>query len=210
MRAREDIDGTLVLTYDSSGWAKWLFGAPAVFLAIAGYDYFTGSHKADRMIGLLAGAGVFVLAGLALFETASARVDPATKTITWSRRIAFWRRGGTLSFSQVRDVIIESPTGTRRVPRQRISLRLANGSLLPLTYGCGPDVDGQLARAAALFRKTLGQPEEPSLLASAQALVELGHVTEAIRLLVTSGGMSLTDAKKRVEALKEGPGLRDA
>lgn len=210
MHARKDIDGTLVLTYDSSVWAKWSFGAVVALLAVAGYDSFVSSHKPNRMIGLLAGAGVCALAGLALHETACTRIDPATRSIRWSRRIAFWRRAGTLTFSEVRDVMVESPTGTRGVPSQRISLLLADGSLLPLTYGCGPDFDGHIARAAELFRKALGQPEQPSVSASAQVLVELGRFTEAVRLLATSGGLSLTDAKQRVEAMKERLGSRNA
>ncbi len=206
MDARVDINGTLILSYDKTGLAKWLFGAAAVFLAIAGYDHFISFHGTDRMIGLLAGAGICVLAGLALHETARVRVDPAAKTITWSRHIAFWRRGGTLKFSEVRDVIVETPTGTRHVPSQRISLRLSDGSLLPLTYGCGPDADGHIKRSAELFRRALGQPGEPSAAASAQVLVELGRFTEAVRLLVSRGGLSLTGARQQVEAMKYGRG----
>lgn len=210
MHARENTDGTLILTYDASRWAKGFFGAAAVLLAVAGYDYFSRPRAPDRMTGLLAGAGFCALFGLALDETASVRVDPATQTIAWRRRIAFWRREGTLSFGEVRDVFLESPIGASKVPSKRISLLLANGKLLPLTFGCDRDVDGRTARAAALLRRTIGQAEDRSASATARTLVEHGRFTEAMRLLVTSDGMCITEARQQVDAMKEGVGLHDA
>jgi len=156
MQVSRDTGGKLVLTYDSSTSAKWLFAVAAAFLVVAGYDYFVSGENSDRMIGLLLGTGICAVAGLALYETACTRVDLATNTIMWTRHIALWRRTGTLKFNEVSEVIVEYVSGTRKVPSQRISLRLANGNLLPLTYGGGPDYNGDIARAAAMIRDEIG------------------------------------------------------
>lgn len=201
MQARQEPDGSLILTYDGSAWSKGLLAAAIAFFAAALWFKLTGSRDTERLIGLLAGGGLCLAGSLGFFETAFVRIDPATQNITWRRRWALSSGRGNLPFSRVRNVIVESPTGTRRVPMQRITLRLTDGTYLPLTYGCRPD-DGRLARAAMQLRKTLGQPEDLPFDAALEALVELGRAPEAVAQLIETAGLSRTDAETRVTEIK--------
>ena len=200
MQSRIEPDGVLILSYDSTAWAKGFLVAAAAFLAYAAYLLATGSRNEERLFGSLAGVGVFLAAGLLMFETALVRVDPRSKTICWRRRSSFWQRGGTLAFGDVRAVVIEASSGTRKVPMKRIGLRLASGERLQLTYGSQPD-DGRLARAAASFRKALGQPEQLPAESEARALAEFGRFDEAEDILIEREGLSREEASKRVEVL---------
>ncbi len=51
MRVEEPIDGTLVLTYDSSPLTKFMLGFMVLFLGTAAYNVFLGTRGTDRLIG---------------------------------------------------------------------------------------------------------------------------------------------------------------
>ena len=83
METREDADGSLVLTYDSSRWTKWLIGATLVLLGAAAYDYFVGARGDERLIGLLAGSATTALSARVVLEQSTFRVDPRSRLIEW-------------------------------------------------------------------------------------------------------------------------------
>jgi hypothetical protein len=49
----------------------------------------------------------------------------------------------------------------------------------------------------------LGQPEYPSVMESAQSLVDAGRTVEAVRLLIEGEGLSRIDAKTRVDEMRK-------
>jgi hypothetical protein len=159
METREDADGTLLLTYDSSLWTKWLIGATVVLLATAVYDYFIGARSDQRVIGLLAGAATTAITALVMLEQSTFRVDPATRLIEWQQRWGFRQRAGITPFTDVKHVSAARPIGDSGVPSRRVCLHLADGSLLPVTVGYRPDGDEKIAKAAELLRRVLGQQE---------------------------------------------------
>lgn len=154
MQATQHSDGTLTLYYDGSAWAKFLFTLAAVSLVAAAYLFWAGENESERFQGLLLGVLILVIGGFACLETALVKIDPRSQTIRWSKRIAVWKTSGKLGFQDVKDVVIQSPTGTIKVPFQRIALQLQDGTLMPLTYGARPD-DGRLRNATALCKKAL-------------------------------------------------------
>lgn len=99
-------------------------------------------------------------------------------------------------------MVAEVPIGDTGVPNRRVALHLADGSVLPITVGYQPDSDGEIARTAERIRRALGQPSDLSPLDSARLMVERGQIVEAIKILRAGEGLSLTEAKRRVDALQ--------
>jgi len=204
MDTREDADGSLVLTYDSSLWTKWLIGATLVLIGTAAYDYFIGARGDERLIGLLAGAATTALSALVMLEQSTFRVDPRSRLIEWEQRWGFRRRAGITPFADIKHVSAERPIGDSGVPSRRVCLHLADGSLLPVTVGYRTDADQKITKAAEALRTALGQDAVPSPAESARVMIEQGRTVEAIKILVEREGLSLADAKHRVDQIRRG------
>jgi len=202
MDVRHQPDGSLLLTYDSTRWTKWSIGATLLMLATAVYDHFIGARGDDRVIGLLGAAATLAVIGIVLLEQARFRFDPATRLIEWDQRWAFRRRAGIAPFSGVNHVSVQVPIGDRGIPSRRVVLHLADGTLLPVTIGYRPDVDGSISRTAEALRVTLGH-RPPTTEDSVRLLISQGRTIDAVTLLRERGGMSLTEAKRRVEQIME-------
>jgi hypothetical protein len=203
MTTREDADGALLLTYDSSLFTKWLIGATLVLLGTAAYDYFIGTRGDERMIGLLAGAATCAITALVMLEQVNFRVDPQSRLIEWEQRWGFRQRAGVTPFADIRHVSVEQPIGDTGVPSRRVCLHLADGSLLPITVGYRPDGDEQISKAAEKLRAVLGQ-RQPTPAESVRILIEQGRTVEAIKILVEREGLSLAEAKDRVDQIRRG------
>ena len=117
MDTRQEPDRSLLLTYDSTRWTKWLIGAALLLLGTAVYDYFVGSRGDDRLIGLLGAATTLAVIGLVMLEQARFRVDPLTRLIEWDQRWAFRHRAGIIRFDDAKHVSVEVPIGDRGIPQ---------------------------------------------------------------------------------------------
>lgn len=202
MESREDADGTLLLTYDSTLWTKWLIAATILLLGTAAYDYFIGARGDQRVIGLLGGAATTAIGALGLLEQSSFRVDPRSRLIEWQQRWAFRQKAGVVAFADVRHVSAERPIGDTGVPSRRIVLHLSDGSLLPVTVGYRPDGDESILRAAEQLRRVMGHNPAPTAAESAHYLARQGRGVEAVKILVEQEGLSLADAKARLDRIR--------
>jgi hypothetical protein len=202
MDARQDADGTLLLTYDGALWTRWLIGATLLLVGTAAYDYFIGARGDERLIGLFGGAATTGLAALVMLEQSSFRLDPKTRVIEWQQRWGFRRRAGVVPFADVRHVSAEQPIGDHGVPSRRVCLHLADGSVLPVTVGYRPDGDEQILRAADLIRQVLGQ-RQPTPVESAHFLAKQGRKVDAVKILVEQEGLSLAEAKARLDRARD-------
>jgi hypothetical protein len=204
MTTTEEADGSLLLTYDSTGWTKWLIGATLVMLGTALYDYFIGARGDDRLIGLLAGAATLALIALVMLEQSRFRVDPGSRLIEWEQRWGFRRRAGVTAFGDVQHVSVERPIGDTGIPSRRLVLHLADGTLLPVTVGYKPDVGDAISRSGETLRRILGQNPTPSPTELARALIKQGRRLEAVKTFVEHEGLSLKEAKDRVDQIDRG------
>jgi hypothetical protein len=202
MDTREEADGSLVLTYDSSLWTRWLIGGTLVLLGVAAYDYVIGPRDDERIIGLLAGAATLAVIALVMLEQCRFTLNPIPRLIEWEQRWGFRRRAGVTAFADVQHVSVETPIGDSGIPSRRVVLHLADGTLLPLTVGYKPDVDGAIARSAEMLRRVLGQDPKPSPSQSARALMRQGKTVEAVKIFMEHEGLSLKDAKDRVDQIR--------
>lgn len=202
MDLREEVDGALLLTYDSSRWTMWLIGATVLMLVTAVYDYFIGARGDERLIGLLGGATTTGLIALVMLEQCRFRLDPISRLIEWEQRWGFRRRAGVVPFSEITHVSVDVPIGDTGIPSRRVVLHLANGTLLPITVGYKPDVDGAIERAAETIRVVLGH-RAPTTADSVRVLVQQGRRIDAVKLLVEKENLTLTEAKQRIDRLRE-------
>jgi hypothetical protein len=202
MDVREEPDGSLLLTYDSSLWTKWLIGATLLMLGTAVYDYFMGARGDERIIGLLGGATTLGLIALVFLEQARFRVDPVSRLVEWDRRWGFRRRSGVTPFSDIKHVSVEVPIGDSGIPSRRVVLHLSNGELLPVTVGYKPDIGDAISKAADTLRLKLGL-RQPTVEDSVRVLVAQGRAIDAVKLLVEREGVSLTEAKRRVDEVRQ-------
>jgi hypothetical protein len=149
----------LVIQAGDAAFARLLFAASALCVAVAAGLYLLHPHAAttERLQGLAASAGVFLVAALGLFERATFVFDGDARTLSWQRRRAFTTSGGTLAFDAIRDVASKTfgPGGEARVnPRRRVVLVLAQEEL-PLTVAYAPDPSGAFRALATQIRRFL-------------------------------------------------------
>jgi hypothetical protein len=198
----ESGDGALVVRYDASALTTVMLVAAALFLGVAGYDYFIGVRGTERLVGLLASAVTLLLVALLFFESSSFQFSRATRTVIWRRRWAMRRRSGSLAFGDIVSVQAERPMGDDGTPSRRIVLRTKDGGTIPITVGYQPDGDGAVLEIANRLRALLGQSQEQNRTQTVRTLVEAGKTIEAVRVLREEAGLSLTEAKRQVDELR--------
>jgi hypothetical protein len=202
MKVDERADGTLVVSYDGSSLTKFMLAAMAVFLATAAYDVFIGTRGTDRLVGLLGASATCLLVSVVFLETARFEFAAPTHLITWRRRWGLRERSGTMPFGAIQSVAVERPMGDDGTPSRRITLRMIDGAVVPLTVGYRPDSDGAILTTANRIRVALGQKAEEMPVADAAALVATGQLIEAIKVLRETESISLKEAKRRVDEIK--------
>jgi hypothetical protein len=203
MTIDERDDGTIVVTYDSTRLTRLMLAAAAVCLAVAGYDVFIGARGTDRVLGLFGAAGTCLLVAVVFLERAWFAFAPATRIVTWRRRWALQQRSGTTPFTAIQSVLVERPIGEDGTPSRRIVLKTIDGEDIPITVGYRPDGDGAVLHIASRIRALLGHESGTTHLQNVQALIAAGKTIEAIRILREEEGLSLLDAKRRVEELTQ-------
>jgi len=205
MRSELEADGTLVVRHDSTSWLRFFLAASVALLAIAGYDLLRVSPpRHDRLGATLISAALCLGCGLAMAESGRFAFDRARRLVVWRKRWAWVVREGSLSFDDVRGVVVQTPLGDEGVPSRRITLKLADGRELPLRTSYRPDATDEVPRLAEQIRVVLGHPAAPEAAAAPppaalDALLHAGRTIEAIKLLRREKGISLRDAKLEVD-----------
>jgi len=205
MTIDERDDGTIIVTYDSTRLTWLMLAGAAVCLIVAGYDVSAGARGTDRVLGLFGAAGTCLLVAVVFLERAWFEFAPATRIVTWRRRWALRERSGTTPFKAIQSVLVERPIGDEGTPSRRIVLKTMDGDDIPITVGYRPDADGAVLRIASRIRALLGQ-ESGGHMHTVQALIAAGQTIDAIRVLREEEGLSLLDAKRRVEELTQSRG----
>ena len=203
MTIEERHDGTILVTYDSTRLTWLMLAVGGLCLATAGYDVFTGPRGTERLASLLGAAGTCLLVAIVFLERAWFQFAPATHIVMWRRRWALRRRSGSIPFGSVHSVIVERPIGDDGTPSRRIVLRTIAGEDIPMTVGYRPDADGAVLHIASRIRALLGHDSGATHMHNVQALIAAGKTIDAIRILREEEGLSLLDAKRRIEELTQ-------
>jgi hypothetical protein len=191
MQAAEQPDGTFVISHDRTRLARWFLAAGMVSLLSLAYGQRDWSNEGIK--GLLAATAACWLTGLVLWERSAFRFDPWSRTIHWRRRWAWSLAEGSLPFGSVREVLVRSPIGDSGVPSRRLTMKLADGSELPLSRGYLTDHGDRLLALGGRLRQVIGidAAEVPS---DIEALARAGHTLDAVRLRRQTSGVSLEHA----------------
>lgn len=141
MKITEDTAEKLSITNDESGFARVLGGLFLICAAFALTMLMTGSYvrEEERFWGLLCGAAIFLVSGLAIYERASFEFDKRRKELHWVRVRAFSRRSGVVAFAHIKDVLAQA-LGNPVNPKRRLVLLLEEGQL-PLTTALAPSTE---------------------------------------------------------------------
>jgi hypothetical protein len=197
----DESSGATVVSYDSTALTKAMVAASAVLLAVAAYDLFIGSRGTERLVGLIGASATCFLVAIVFLEQAWFRFAPDVRIVTWRRRWALKQRSGSIAFDAIQTVLVERPMGDEGTPSRRILLKTTSGEAIPMTVGYRPDADGAVLRIASRIRGLLGHDGDATHLQNVKALIAAGRVIDAIRVLREEEGLSLLDAKRRVEKI---------
>jgi len=203
MTIDERDDGSLLVTYDSAGLTWLMLAGTALCLAVAGYDEFLGARGAERLVGLLGAATTCLIVAIVFYERARFQFSPDSRTVVWRRKWALRQHSGSIAFDSIQSVLVERPIGDEGTPSRRIVLKTIHGEDVPLTVGYRPDGDGVVLHIAGRIRALLGHGTETTHLNTVQALIAAGRIIDAIRVLREEEGLSLADAKRRVDEMTQ-------
>ena len=203
MTIEERHDGTILVTYDNTRLTWLMLAAGGVCLATVGYDMLIGPRGTDRLAGLLGAAGTCLLVAIVFLERAWFQFAPSTRIVTWRRRWALRQRSGSIPFGSVQSVLVERPMGDEGTPSRRIVLKTIAGEDIPMTVGYRPDADGAVLHIASRIRALLGHGSGATHLDNVRALIAAGKTIDAIRIVREEEGLSLVDAKRRIEELTQ-------
>jgi hypothetical protein len=201
MTIDEHGDGTIVVTYDSIRLTWLMLAATAILLAVAGYDVFLGTRGLDRIVGLLGAAVTCLIVAIVFLERAWFEFSPATRIVTWRRRWGLRTHSGSLPFGSIELVTVERPIGDDGTPSRRIVLKTKEAQDIPITVGYRPDADGATLEIVSRIRELLGHDTDAMHVNAVRALIGAGKTIDAMRVLRESEGLSLAEAKRRVEEL---------
>jgi hypothetical protein len=202
MEIDKDARGRLTTSDDGVVLPKWLAALAATALVFMVAEFAAGRAGSERFIGLIGATCTFALGALVSYERSRFVFDAKRRTIEWRRRWGFRERSGVAAFDDVVAVSIERTLGDEGIPSRRILLLLRDRSAIPLTVGYRTDADDRILKLASEFRDYLGLRESAGPRDDARDLARGGSKLAAIRLLVESEGLSLRDAKARVDAFR--------
>lgn len=205
MQAQTQPSGKLLIT-SGSGWLDWVLPLGAALCAIPSLrGAIQGTFRLDEATSLI-GSVFFLIAFAAAFERTRFEIDPSLGAVRWSRRKMWGTQGGTLPFSRVKSVVLQTSLGsTETAPAYRLAFVLDRGEL-PLTSAYAAGALGEYESIAARIRALLQlSPSGSDLwLDSVRAALTHDRKIEAIKLVRLHRGLPLTEAKQVVDQLEQG------
>ena len=190
-----------MVTYDSTGLTMVMLCAAGVFFAVAGYEVLIGARGTERLVTLFGATATCVILAIVFRERAWFQFASDTRTVTWRHRWALRQRSGSMPFGSIQSVLVERPIGDEGTPSRRITLRTTDGRKIPIAIGYRPDADGTIVRIASRIRAVLGHGADATHMSNVRALIAAGKTIDAIRVVREEEGLSLVDAKRRVEEI---------
>ncbi len=206
MQHHTEPDGVLTVT-STSRFFDWLllFGAtlctvPTVRRALH------GSFDLNESASLI-GTAFFLLGFLVTYERTRFEFDPGLGLVRWFRIRIFATQHGSLPFTRVKSVIIQTALGSDAVsPSCRVTLVTDQGELpLTIAYSGGMQVEYEAIAARIRTVLRLNSSSSDMVMDSIHAALIQGRKIEAIRLVRLHKGFSLTEATRFVEQLPHTP-----
>jgi hypothetical protein len=160
------------------------------------------SMEPDReLFGILAGIGIMLLAVGFMNEFATFRFNIGERTLSWKRAGIFGRKGGTVLFSNIRKVVIET-SHVKFTTTFRLAITTNDGTI-PMTryYKAGERYKKELESIAELIGSAVGRDHKRFIEDSILELVAAGRRIDAVCLVREHYKLGLTEAKKFIDEL---------
>ena len=182
---------------DSSIWLSVVFLCLAAFMA-------SQAVALDTPRWWLA-AGFLSLFAFLTWRRETVTFDAASQQVQWMRRRAFNLASGTVSFSDMRGITLESMSGSGGTLMYRLTI-LTTDKPVPMSDG----YSGGLARYEALRKQILQflkmdktESPGPGDEASIRALLQQGRKVDAIEFVRANYQLDLAEAVDRVNEIDE-------
>ena len=177
-----------------------ILAATSIMFAAGLASHIDGLLSGEKeAIGMAIGILFSAFGAVLLFRRDRFVFDTSAERVTWRKWSLARSSSGELDFSDILDVTIESISGAEGGGSYRVALRTKEGTV-PLTeaYAGGTD---RWRPTAARIRRILGQAGERPADADTDSLLDQGRKIDAIRQLRETEGLSLTQAKAKVESI---------
>jgi hypothetical protein len=109
---------------------------------------------------------------------------------------------GSLAFSSIANVLVQSPVGDSGIPSRRVTLKLIDGGELPLTRGYLTDSRNRILMLGGRIRQLIGRGAADPV-ASVNALADAGQSLDAVRLRRQTSDVTLDRAVADVQDRRE-------
>lgn len=171
-------------------------------------EHLSRSMDPDReLFGTLASAVIPLIAVGLMNEFVSFHFNIGERTLSWKRTGLFGRKGGTVLFSDIRKVVIETSSEHSRVSTTTYRLAIkTNDDSIPMTryYSGGERYKKELESIAELIDGALGREGRDHKRFIEDSILELvaaGRRIDAVRLAREHYKFGLTEAKRFIDEL---------
>lgn len=186
-----------MVVVDGSIWLSVFFLCAAAFIAFQGVTH--------NMRNGWIPAGLFSLLAFIMWRRETVTFDTAGQQVHWVRRRAFKLASGTIAFSDLRGITIESMTGNHNVLTYRLTI-LTTDKPVPMSdeYG-GGQAHYEALRKQILQFLNMDQTESPGPgdEASIRALLQQGRKLDAVALVRSNYQLDLAEAVDRVNEIDQ-------
>lgn len=148
-----------------------------------------------------AGVSLFLFFAYAMFyERAVFNFNKISKQLIWKRKRFFKVNEGIVSFSNIKNVVLQNSMSGDSTPNTRIMIS-TDEQQIPLTSSYIGD-DNLCIKIAKKIRQAVNHPDRDLVIESVEEMIRNGQDMEAIRLLRIEKGLSLVEAKEEIQRIK--------
>ena len=195
---RESQQHGLIIFEDRPIVLPAVLAATSVMFAAGLVTHLDGLLSGEKeAIGILLGILFSAFGAVLLFRRDRFVFDATARRVNWRKWSLARSSSGEMDFSDIVDVTIESISGADGGGAYRVALRTKDGTV-PLTEAYAGSVD-RWRPTVARIREILGNAGERSADVDMDSLLDQGRKIDAVRQLRETEGLSLTQAKARVE-----------
>ncbi len=201
MKITKTDSNNLIIT-DAPLYPGIVFLPASVFAFYKLIERLCKSMDPDReLFGILAGVVIPLLVVGFMNEFTTFHFKIGERALSWKRAGIFGRKGGTVLFSNIRKVVIET-SHQRFTTTYRLAITTNDGGI-PMTryYKAGERYKKELESIAELIGSAVGRDHERFIEDSILELVAAGRRIDAVRLAREHYKFGLTEAKRFIDDL---------
>lgn len=200
MKISKDTNEQLVIESKPGllGWFLLVWAFAMLFFLVK--SYFEIPRNMKNVFGAGAGGLFIFFAYMVFYEKTVFNFNKISKQLIWRRRRFLKNTEGIISFHNIKNVVLQNNSGNESTSNVRVAL-ITNTEQIPLTTAYLGN-DDLCIIIAKKVRDAIKHPGRDLVMDGVKEMVNNAHEIEAIKLLRTEKGLSLAEAKKEVENIK--------